>query len=369
MRTSFGEFSNADREYQLRDRIDQRSRRCASIILICLAFTVIGAFAQNSTPVSVDRLPLAECCRLPEKLGDVQPVPPATVASLRHRLSHHGRYDVSRIGSRKIGDGVNLYSLERDIELGRQMAAETDSQARFLRDQLVTDYVNRIAQNLVAHSDAKVPFTIKVVDSDEVNAFSLPGGYLYVNRGLLMAVENEAELASVISHEIAHVAARHATKAMTRKQLFTLATLPLMFVGGGAASAVSQVAGFAQPISALKFSRNDEREADLLGLEYVYAAGYDPTEFVHFFEKMRKTTGEKKSSFVVRIFQTHPVTEDRIRRAQEEIATMLPAKEHYLVTTSEFEEVRNHIVQLRASQEAAEKPTLRRRTPQQTGSQ
>lgn len=353
MRTSFGECSRK-----------RRLRLCASVLFF-LAFTVAAVVAQDNTEITVDRLPLAERCRLPLESGKIQPMQPTAEVSQGRSLRHRDRYDVSRIGNRSIGKGMNLYSVEKDIALGRQMAAETDSEVAFVHDQIVTEYVNRLAQNLVAHSDAKVPFTVKVVDSDEVNAFSFPGGYLYVNRGLLTATENEAELAGVISHEIAHVAARHATKAMTRKQLFALASLPLMFVGGGAASVVSQVAGFAQPISGLKFSRNDEREADLLGLEYSYDAGYDPTEFVHFFEKMRKASHEKKSSFMVRMFQTHPVTEDRIGRAQDEIVSMLPPKEHYLVTTSEFEEVRSRVMQLRSSEGAAERPTLRRRTPQQ----
>ena len=298
-----------------------------------------------------------------------QPHATSQQSSNTKRSKHDDKYDVARIGSRGIGQGINLYSVERERELGRELAAETDAEVQLLPDTIVVDYINRIAQNLVRHSDATVPFTVKVIDSDEVNAFTLPGGYLYVNTGLLLAAENEAEFAGVMAHEIAHVAARHATKTLTRRQIFSLATVPLLFVGGGAAMAIGQAAGLAQPISFFKFSRNAEREADLLGLEYAYAAGYDPAEFVRFFERMRKISGEKKNAwFVTKLFAMHPMTSDRIRRAQHEIATMLPSRDRYVVTTSDFDDIRTRVVRLHTSQYSntpeSFTPTLRRRTPE-----
>lgn len=334
---------------------------CAIVWLVCGSLAL--AQGINDVPISQSQqLPAPASCN--EGLQHLaQP--------LDGRKTHtNGKYDVSRIGSRGIGGGMNLYSIDKELKLGRELAAETDAELQFLRDPVVNEYVNRIAQDLASHSDAKVPFTVKVVDSDEVNAFTLPGGFLYVNVGLLLASNDEAELAGVMAHEIAHVAARHATKNVTRRQLFNLASVPLLFVGGGAVNVITQVAGIAEPISFMKFNRNAEREADLLGLEYAYAAGYDPTEFVHFLERMQKISREKKTPFIIRLFSTHPMTDDRIRRAQDEVATMLPAKTCYVLTTSEFEDIKAHFVQLRATEHpvAPETPALRRRTPDEARS-
>ena len=203
---------------------------------------------------------------------------------------------------------------------------EVEQQARLVTDPVITEYINRIGQNLVRNSDARVPFTIKVLDNDEVNAFALPGGFFYVDSGLILAADNEAELAGVMAHEIAHVAARHATKNMTRAQIWNMASVPLIFIGGPVAYAISEVAGLAVPLGFLKFSRDAEREADLLGLEYDYAAGYDPEAFVEFFEKL-KVDEKKKQSFVAKAFATHPMNADRIKAAQDEIRKYLPDRE------------------------------------------
>lgn len=282
--------------------------------------------------------------------------------------ARRSKYDVTRIGEREIGRGMNFYSLEREQALGRELASEIESQSRMVTDPVVTEYVNRIGQTLVRNSDARVPFTIKVVDNDEVNAFALPGGYFYVNSGLILAADSEAELAGVMAHEIAHVAARHATKNATRAQIWNIASVPLIFLGGPAGYAIRQVASLAVPMSFLKFSRDAEREADLLGVEYEYASGYDPAAFVQFFEKLHAREKEKHS-FIAKAFTTHPMTGDRIRRAQEEIATMLPAKEEYVVDTSEFQEVKAHLsaLMLRHQIEVGQgaRPTLRRRGPEE----
>ena len=224
------------------------------------------------------------------------------------------------IGNSDPGQGVNFYSLEREIALGRQMASETELETRLVDDPVITEYVNRLGQNLVRNSDAKVPFIIKVIDSEEINAFALPGGFMFVNTGLILKAGNEAELAGVLAHEIAHVAARHGTKQATRGELLNYASMSLIFFGGWAGYAVRQVAGLAIPMGFLEFSRAMESQADHLGLEYPYKTGYDPLAFVDFFEKI-ESQEKKKPGTIARAFSTHPLTSSRIRAAQNEIQT------------------------------------------------
>ena len=254
------------------------------------------------------------------------------------------KYDVTRIGDRGIGTNLNFYSIEKEQALGRELSQQVEQQAKLITDPVITEYVNRIGQTLVRHSDARVPFTIRVVDDEQVNAFALPGGFFYVNTGVLLAADNEAELAGVMAHEIAHVAARHATRNATKQEIWNLASLPLVFVGGPVGAAIRQVSGVMVPMSFLKFSRDAEREADFLGLEYQYAAGYDPTAFVDFFEKL-EAREKQKSGLMARAFATHPLNQDRIHRAESELE-MLPAKDDYIVTTSEFDQVKARVIAL-----------------------
>jgi beta-barrel assembly-enhancing protease len=254
-------------------------------------------------------------------------------------------HDPDQIGNRDVGKGVNFYSLDREIGLGKQMAQETERQARMVDDSVVTEYVNRLVQTVSRNSDAKVPFTIKVVDSDEVNAFALPGGFMFVNTGLILNAHNEAELAGVLAHEIAHVAARHGTRQATRGQLINYGTIPLIFAGGWAGYAIRQAVTLAVPMGFLKFSRNMEAEADLLGLQYMYKSGYDPTEFINFFERIQ-TLEKKKPGAVSKLFSTHPMTGDRIRASQKTIQRDLKAAPQYLVDTSEFHDVRTRLTML-----------------------
>jgi predicted Zn-dependent protease len=280
--------------------------------------------------------------------------------------SLQAKYDITRIGDRGIGNRLNFFSLEREEALGRELSQQVEQQAKLVTDPVITEYVNRIGQTLVRHSDAHVPFTIKVVDDEQVNAFALPGGFFYVNTGIVLAAENEAELAGVMAHEIAHVAARHATVNATRQEIWNLASLPLIFVGGPVGAAIRQVSGIMVPMSFLKFSRDAEREADFLGLEYQYASGYDPTAFVDFFEKL-EAQQKGHPGFVARAFSTHPMNDDRIRRAEAELE-MLPARNDYIVSTSEFDQVKARLIHLtRGHSITGEKPglpTLRKHTVQ-----
>ncbi|HSM87993.1 MAG TPA: M48 family metallopeptidase, partial [Candidatus Limnocylindrales bacterium] len=281
--------------------------------------------------------------KLNSLIGIYRP-PRVVLAPVERRHKVPEKYDVSKIGSRKIDQGLNFYSRERERAMGKAMAEEIESSCRILNDRMVNDYVNTLGQRLVRNSDAKVPFIIKVVDNDEVNAYALPGGYLYVNTGLILAAQNEAELAGVMAHEIAHVAARHATRNMTRAQLWNIASIPLVFFGGPIVMAVREASSVAFPMTVMKFSRDAEREADLLGIEYEYAAGYDPRAFVDFFERLKAREGKKR--FLAKAFATHPMNRDRIKRAQKEIDTMLPPRDSYIVDTSEFDEVQERLLRL-----------------------
>ncbi len=273
--------------------------------------------------------------------------------------------DVEEIGARDINRGSwNFYSIEREIELGRQLAGQVESTSLLLRDREVQAYVNELVQRLVRNSDAQLPFTVRVIDSDEINAFALPGGFVYVNTGLILEAQTEAELAGVLAHEIAHVTARHATKRATKATLFRWFTLPLIFVGGPIGLAVQQGLGLAVPLTFLKFARGAEREADYLGLQYTYSSGYDPLALIDFLERLSEH--ERKGN-LPKVFSSHPMSKERIKRAQEEIAQVLPARTDYVVSTSRFDQVKARLLHWRhvnSLYEPSEQggPRLRRRT-------
>jgi predicted Zn-dependent protease len=292
-------------------------------------------------------------------------VPPLPKAA---KTYHDGSLrDIDAIGNRKVGcdRGLgNWYSLEKQIEMGRQYAQQVESGTKLVADPVITEYVNRIGQNLVRNSDAQVPFTIKVVDTDDINAFALPGGFFYVDSGLILAADNEAELAGVMSHEIAHVAACHLARENTRGQLMQLASIPLIFVGGGIGYAAQSLASIAIPMGFLKFTRSFESEADFLGVEYLYKAGYDPQALTSFFEKV-KAMEKHKPGTLARTFETHPQTPDRIAKTQQEINTLLPPEPEYKVDTSEFQDVKERLAQLQNRHKidmghGGDGPTLRR---------
>jgi len=259
--------------------------------------------------------------------------------------------------------GINFYSIEREIALGKQMAEEIGRQADFLADPVITEYVNRLGQNLLRNSDAKVPFNIKVIRSSEINAFALPGGFMFVNTGLILRAEGEAELAGVMAHEIAHVAARHGTRQATRGTIVNYSTIPLIFIGGWAGCIIRQAANVAVPMGVLQFSRALERQADHLGLEYMYKAGYDPLAFVDFFERI-ESLEKKKPGTISKLFSSHPPTRSRIASAQGEIQNDLKPRTEYVLDTSAFHEVRERLALLeqRGKNSRGDGPVLIRRS-------
>ncbi len=274
--------------------------------------------------------------------------------------------DVNAVGTRDIGGrGLgNWYSTETEIKEGKSFSLEIEKSVKFINDPVVTEYVNRIGQNIVKNSDAKVPFTIKVIDSDEINAMALPGGFFYVNSGLVLAADNEAEVAGVMAHEIAHVAAHHAVREQTRQNYAQFGTIPLIFVGGGLGYGLYEAASVGIPITFLQFSRDFERQADFRGGPSRYRAGSDPQALAAFFEKIQSLE-KTKPGLVAKTFSDHPQTPDRIASTQTEISHLLPPKDEYVITTSEFDDVKSRLARIENKRklrdgQGEKKPTLRR---------
>lgn len=287
--------------------------------------------------------------------------------------------DPSMIGKRNINKGLIAKmsgSLEKEVALGRALAAEVDKEAKFIDDPVIVEYVNRVGQNIVLHSDARVPFTIKVIDSDEVNAFALPGGFFYVNKGLLLAADNEAELAGVMAHEIAHVAARHAVENQAKAELANYGLIASSILLGGILGAVvNNAAQFGALLGFMKFSRAAEEEADRLGIQYMYAAGYDPNAMATMFEKLM-AKNQKKPGLISKAFSSHPAPPDR-RAAAIALAARFPEREEYIISTSEFQRVKARLLRLSNARVTTNgalpgstddegtpgRPTLKRRQP------
>ena len=276
--------------------------------------------------------------------------------------------DVSAVGNRNIGGrGMgNWYSTDTEIKMGKGYSMDIEKSTRFITDPVITEYVNRIGQNIVKNSDCKVPFTIKVIDSDEINAMALPGGFFYVNSGLILNADEEAELAGVMAHETAHVCAHHAVREQTRMNYVQLGTIPLIMMTGYSWTGygIYEATQFAVPITFLKFSRDFEAQADFLGIQYMYRAGYDPQAFIAFFEKVQALE-KRKPGLVAKAFSDHPQTPDRILHSQEEIAKILPARDEYTVTTSEFDDVKARLARIENKRRLTDtkdknRPSLRR---------
>ncbi|HEY5177406.1 MAG TPA: M48 family metallopeptidase [Terriglobales bacterium] len=280
--------------------------------------------------------------------------------------------NIDAIGNRNVGcnKGMgNWYSLDKQVAMGRAYSQQVEHSAKMVNDPVVTEYINRLGQNLVRNSDAKVPFIIKVIDTDELNAFALPGGFFYVNSGLILAADNEAELAGVMAHEIGHVAACHVAREQTRGNIANLASIALIFVPGGWAvyEGTQAALSIGVPAAFMKFSRTFEAQADFLGMEYMYKAGYDPQAFISFFEKV-EALEKKKPGTIAKAFSSHPMTDDRVAAAQQEMKTVLPARDEYIVDTSEFENVKGRLASIQNrhkvqnDKDNKDRPTLRRAT-------
>src|SRR5215510_13966192 len=314
------------------------SQKHAVRFLLTAALLAMFGFAARSQdpPPQQDPSKTQQPTQKGQQPGSDQPVQQKDTVNPKN-----SKEDVEAIGNRSVSCHLQFFSLEKEMALGKSLAQEVEKSSKLIDDPIVTEYVNRVGQNLVRNSDAKVPFTIKVIDSDEVNAFALPGGFFYVNSGLILRANEESELAGVMAHEIAHVAARHGTKQATKGDLVQIASIPAMiFIPyTWAGYAAYQGMNLLIPMTFLKFSRDAEREADYLGLQYMYKAGYDPNAFVSFFEKIEAEERRRPGS-IPKVFSTHPPTPERVQKAQEEIATILPAREQYIVTTSEFDVVK-----------------------------
>ena len=299
------------------------------------------------------------------KKTDVLPSPGE---ALDPHIKKGSENDVDAVGTRNIGGrGLgNWYSVNSEIGMGKQYSMEIEKSAHLVTDPVVVEYINRVGQNIVKNSDCKVPFTIKVIDSDEINAMALPGGFFYVNSGLILAADEESELAGVMAHETAHVCAHHAAREMTRMNYAQIGSIPLIIFtqGSWTGYGIYEAAQLAVPISFLEFSREFEAEADWLGVQYMYRAGYDPQAFIEFFEKIDSLEKHKPGT-LAKVFADHPQTPDRIANSEEEIATILPAKPDYVVTTSEFDDVKARLARIENKRKLNDKskgntPTLRR---------
>jgi beta-barrel assembly-enhancing protease len=344
-----------------------------SIGTLALMLAPVGAAQSQSTPAQGSSSPSA---------SDQTSTPPATSSGSdgqyipekpeKNAPSPDAMKNIDAIGNRNVGCNKGLgnwYSLDKQVAMGRAYSQQVEHGAKMVSDPIITEYVNRIGQNLVRNSDAKVPFTIKVIDTDEINAFALPGGFFYVNSGLILAADNEAELAGVMAHEIGHVAACHVAREQTRGNIVNLASIPLIFVPGGWAvyEGTQAALGIGVPLTFMKFSRNFEAEADFLGMEYMYKAGYDPQSFISFFEKI-EAQEKKKPGTLAKAFASHPMTPDRVASAQNEMRTVLPARDEYIVNTSEFDQVKGRLAslenhhKLQNDKDNKDRPTLRRAT-------
>jgi len=271
--------------------------------------------------------------------------------------------DVNEIGNRKVAH-KSMISTEKEIAMGKQYASEIDRSARLVTDPVINEYVNRVAQNVARNSDLTIPLTVKVLDSPEINAFALPGGFLYVNSGLIMAADEEDQIAGVMAHEIAHVAARHWASQMTKMTILQYATIPLIFIPMSypVYLGVANAMNYGIPVAFMKFNRSAEAEADYLGLQYMYKAGYDPSAYPAFFGKVMEEERRSPGS-VPSVFADHPPTPDRIIKCEQEIERILPQKNEYLVSTSEFSDVKSRLQTVLTNRKKGAKagPTLEKR--------
>lgn len=345
-----------------------------SIWLSSLALMPVSVNAQDSKDDASKSSPVKASKKTTPK--------PSPTPAAKSNAPLSPKEDPSQIGKRNINGGSDKFfgwlggSKEKEMQIGRQLAMEVEQQAKMVEDPMITEYINRVGQNIVLHSDAKTPFTIKVIDSDEVNAFALPGGYFFVNKGLILAADNEAELAGVMAHEIAHVAARHAMENQGKGTFLQYGILAGILLSGGIASTVLQnTAGLAQALAFSKFSRSAETEADMLGVQYLYASGYDPLAMSTMFEKLA-SQNKKKPGTLSKIFSSHPPSVER-RDESVQLVSRFFEKEEYVISTSEFQRVKAHLMKITNAKSGIlsdideggdSKPTLKKRQAEPTDS-
>ena len=347
-----------------------------SVWMSALAFLPVSAAAQAKTDDTAKSNQASS--KNPQTKGTEQSTSQNTSQAAASTKPLATNEDPSQIGKRNINGGSDKFfgwlggSQQKEMQIGRQLALEVEQQAKMVDDPMITEYVNRVGQNVVLHSDAKIPFTIKVIDSDEVNAFALPGGFFFVNKGLILAADNEAEIAGVMAHEIAHVAARHAMENAGKGQFLNYGILAGLILTGGVAGTILQnTAGLGQALAFFSFSRGAEAEADRLGVQYLYAAGYDPTAMSTMFEKLA-SKNKKKPGTLSKLFSTHPQSLDR-RDASLALVARFPEKDEYIISTSEFQRVKEHLLKLSNAKAGVSvdydendnpRPTLKRRQPE-----
>jgi predicted Zn-dependent protease len=342
------------------------------------SLTVLAAPRAAQTPAQKDPQATAQKTNNKGRSGkSEQKAPAARPEQIASNKPLSEKEDPRLIGQRKLNGGF-IASLsggtEKEVALGRQLAAMVDREAKFVDDPVITEYINRVGQQVVLHSDAKIPFTIKVIDSDEVNAFALPGGFFYVNKGLILAADNESEVAGVMAHEIAHVAARHAMENQAKGMLAEIGMMAgSIFLGGLGGALIMNGAQFGALLGFMKFNRDAEREADVLGVQYLWAAGYDPSSMSTMFEKLTAKNKKKPGTFS-KLFETHPQSVERMEDTRSLVARF-PEKEEYVLNTSEFQRVKARLLRLSNARVstagdlsptedgAPGRPTLKRRQP------
>ncbi len=249
--------------------------------------------------------------------------------------------------------GFNLFTKQQDIQLGNEAAAQVHKQMKVIDDPVLTAYVNKVGKRLAAGREAQesgFPFTFEVVADPSVNAFALPGGHMFINTGLLKSVDNEAELAGVMGHEMSHVILRHGTNQASKARLIELpAALAEQMAGQG--TMMGQLAQLGIGLGAnsmlLKFSRTDESQADLMGSHLMAEAGYDPMEMAHFFDKLNSMSGSPGAGFAGKVAQfmsDHPNPGNR-EKAIEAEARLLPQK-NYGYQTGDFQKMKAEVAKI-----------------------
>jgi hypothetical protein len=251
-----------------------------------------------------------------------------------------------------VSPGRNLYTPQQDVEIGQQVSKDAEQKLVMLNNRRVDDYLDRLGKKLAAVAPGeKFPYQFKSVNDSSINAFALPGGFLYVNRGTIEAADSEAQLAGVIGHEIAHVALRHGTNQATKAQAaqMPLAVLGAILGNNSVAGLLAQIGSeFAINSVLLKYSRDAERQSDLMGTQMLYDSNYDPYAMATFFEKLE--SGGRGTDF----FSSHPNPENRMQGIKVEIGKLGAVKRNIITDSSELRSIQKYLKSLPPAPKAAE---------------